>query len=235
MDRFDKFTDRARKVLTLAQDEAQRFNIPHVTVLHIHNPDPATPEKILAAMPKLPGVLNVTLKTFYTTEAAKGAGRPWWFDLGIEKKGAGYEAMMAFNTTAVPMLTPLRDGPLPRATGPVYAAMSNAAKELVQTVGVSGLNTVKDGKELRAHNPHTTLVYSMARFTPELQTVFDQAAKEFDEILPVGIPVSFKTVSIVELGFAGNVLREIYRINLEDGSLFDVATGTRVGNKLPPL
>ena len=26
MDRFDKFTDRARKVLTLAQDEAQRFN-----------------------------------------------------------------------------------------------------------------------------------------------------------------------------------------------------------------
>src|SRR3972149_5257378 len=25
MDRFDKFTDRARKVLTLAQDEAQRF------------------------------------------------------------------------------------------------------------------------------------------------------------------------------------------------------------------
>jgi hypothetical protein len=26
MDRFDKFTDRARKALTLAQDEAQRFN-----------------------------------------------------------------------------------------------------------------------------------------------------------------------------------------------------------------
>jgi hypothetical protein len=26
-------------------DEAQRLNIPHVTVLHIHNSDPATPEK----------------------------------------------------------------------------------------------------------------------------------------------------------------------------------------------
>jgi len=58
-------------------DEALRFNIPHVTVLHIHSADPTTPEKMLKAMPKLPPVLNVTLKTFYTTEAAKGAGHPW--------------------------------------------------------------------------------------------------------------------------------------------------------------
>jgi hypothetical protein len=29
----------------------------------------------------------------------------------------------------------------------------------------------------------------------------------------------------VELGFAGNVLREIYRINLQDGSILNVATG----------
>ena len=27
----------------------------------------------------------------------------------------------------------------------------------------------KDGKELRPHNPHNTLVYSMAKFTPEIQ------------------------------------------------------------------
>src|SRR5258706_8457665 len=33
-------------------DEAQRINIPHVTVLHIHNADPATPEKMLKALPK---------------------------------------------------------------------------------------------------------------------------------------------------------------------------------------
>jgi hypothetical protein len=209
-------------------DEAQRLNIPHVTVLHIHNPDPTMPEKMLKAMPKLPGVLNVTLKNFYTTEAAKGAGHPWWLDLGIVKEGAGYEAMMAFNTVAVPALTSLRDGPLPRVTGPVYAVMSDAAKELVQTVGVSGLNTVKDGKELRPHNPHNTLVYSMAKFTPEVQAAFDQTAKEFNQILPDGIPTSFKTVSIVELGFAGNVLREIYRISLEDGSVLNVATGKKV-------
>ena len=128
----------------------------------------------------------------------------------------------------MPILTPLRDGPLPRVTGPVYAVMGDAAKELVQTVGVSGLNTVKDGKELRPHNPHNTLVYSMAKFTPEIQAAFDQTAKEFNQILPDGIPTSFKTVSIVELGFAGNVLREIYRISLEDGSVLNVATGKKV-------
>lgn len=209
-------------------DEALRFNIPHVTVLHIHNADPTTPEKMLKALPKLPPVLNVTLKTFYPTEAAKGAGHPWWLDLGIVKEGASFEAMMAFNTLATPALTPLRDGPLPRVTGPVYAAMGDAGKELVQTVGVSGINTVKDGKELRPHNPHNTLVYSMAKFTPEIQAAFNQTAIEFNQILPDGIPTAFKTVSIVELGFAGNVLREIYRLSLEDGSVINVATGAKV-------
>jgi hypothetical protein len=209
-------------------DEAQRLNIPHVTVLHIHNSDPATPEKMLKALPKLPGELKLTLKNFYTTEAAKGAGHPWWLDLGIVKEGPSFEAMMAFNTAATPPLTALRDGPLPRVTGPVYAVMGDAGKELVRTVGVSGLNTIKDGKELRPHNPHNTLVYSMAKFTPEIQAAFDQTAKEFNQILPDGIPVTFKTVSIVELGFAGNVLREIYRVGLDDGSVLDVATGKTV-------
>ena len=210
-------------------DEAQRFNIPHVTVVHIHNADATTPDKMLKALPKLPGVLNVTLKKFYTTEAAKGAGQPWWLDLGIVKEGADFESMMAFNTTATAALAPLRDGPLPRCTGPVYAAMSDAAKELVKTVGVSGVNVVKDGKELRSHNPHNTLVYSNVEFTPELQKDIDQTATEFNQILPDGIPVSFKTISIVELGFAGNVLREVYRIDLQNGSVLNVATGKTTG------
>lgn len=210
-------------------DEAQRFNIPHVTVVHIHNADATTPEKMLKALPKLPGVLNVTLKKFYTTEAAKGAGQPWWLDLGIVKEGADFEAMMAFNTTATAALAPLRDGPLPRCTGPVYAAMSDAAKELVKTVGVSGVNVVKDGKEMRSHNPHNTLVYSNVKFTPELQKDMNQAAVEFNQIMPDGMPVSFKTISIVELGFAGNVLREVYRIDLQNGSILNVATGKTLG------
>lgn len=205
--------------------EAQMHNIPHVTVVHIHNADPATPEKMLKALPKLPPALTVTLKNFYTTEAAKGAGHPWWLDLGIVKEGASYEAIHAFNTTATAALTPLRDGPLPRCTGPVYAAMGDAAKDLVKTVGVSGVNVVKDGKELRSYNPHNTLVYSMAKFTPDVQAAMNQTAKEFNQILPDGIPVTFKTVSIVELGFAGNVLREIYRIDLDTGAVLTIATG----------
>src|SRR5918996_1345672 len=35
MDRFDKFTDRARKVLTLGQDEAQRFNHNYIGTEHL--------------------------------------------------------------------------------------------------------------------------------------------------------------------------------------------------------
>ena len=34
-DRFDKFTERARRVLTLAQDEAQRFNHNYIGTEHL--------------------------------------------------------------------------------------------------------------------------------------------------------------------------------------------------------
>ncbi|MDB5589924.1 hypothetical protein [Enterovirga sp.] len=204
--------------------EAVRTNIAHVTVVHIHNSDSTTPDKMLAALPKPPAPFETVLKRFYTTEAATGAGHPWWLDLGIEKTGPGYETMMSYNTEVTAALAPLRDGPLPRVTGPVYAKMGDAAKSLVQTMGVSGVNVVKDGKELRSHNPHLTLVYSMAPFAPS-KPAMDKTAEEFNQILPAGLPLSVRTVSIVELGFTGNVSREIYRINLADGSVLDVASG----------
>ena len=211
--------------------ETKVSNIPHVTVMHLHSADRSTPAKMLKAMPKLPGPVALTLNTFYTTEAAKGAGHPWWFDLGIVKTGDGFENMMTFNTRATAALTPLRDGPLPRVTGPVYAVMSEAGRELVKTVGVSGVNVMKDGKELRAHNPHNTMVYSMAKFTPAVQTAFNAVAEDFNKVLPDGINTTFKDVSIVEIGFAGNVLREIYRIDLATGAVTDVKSG----KALPPV
>lgn len=208
--------------------ETMVFNLPHVTVVHIHSADLSTPSKMLKALPKPPAPLQITLKDFYNTEAAKGAGAPWWFDLGIVKSGKGYDDMMAFNTAATAALTPLRDGPLPRVTGPVYAAMADAGKELVRTVGVSGVNVMKDGKPTASHNPHNTLVYSMTRYSEPLQADMKVVANHFNTVLPAGIPTTFKDVSIVEIGFMGNVIKEFYRISLDDGRAWDVISGQQV-------
>lgn len=209
-------------------DEARTFNLQHVTVVHVHNADPTTPAKMLKALPKVPPVLKLTLKDFYNTEASKGAGAPWWFDLGVVKSGQGYTEMMSYNTVATAALTPLRDGPLPRVTGPVYANMSEVARDLTRTMGVSGVNVIKDGKETASHNPHNTLVYSMTRFEPQLQAAMKEVADEMNKILPNGIDTEFKDVSIVEIGFMGNVVREFYRISLIDGKAWDVTSGRPV-------
>jgi len=219
---------RERLVKIGLVDEARTFNLQHVTVVHLHNSDPSTPKRMLAALPKVPPVLKLTLKNFYNTEAAAGAGAPWWFDLGIVKSGQGYTDMMAYDTVATAALTPLRDGPLPRVTGPVYAKMGDAAKELVSTVGVSGVNVIKDGKETASHNPHNTLVYSMTRYDARVQAAMKEVADEMNKILPNGIDTQFTDVSIVEIGFMGNVLREFYRISLVDGTAWDTTTGQPV-------
>jgi len=183
---------------------------------------------MLAAFPKAPPVLNLTLKNFYNTEAATGAGAPWWFDLGVVKTGQGYTDMMKFNTVATAAMAPLRDGPLPRVTGPVYEKMSDAGKELVRTVGVSGVNVWKDGKETASHNPHNTLMYSMTRYDDRLKAAMKEVADEMNAVLPNGIDTQFRDVSIVEIGFMGNVLREFYRINLDTGTAWDVVSGQTV-------
>jgi len=63
------------------------------------------------------------------------------------------------------------------------------------------------------------------KFTPEVQAAFDQTARSFNQILPDGIPTSSRPCSSRRLGFAGNVLREIYRISLEDGSVLKCRDG----------
>jgi hypothetical protein len=219
---------RERLVKAGLENEARTFNLPHVTVVHIHSADPTTPEKMLKALPKVPPVINLTLKGYYNTEAAKGAGAPWWFDLGVVKSGQGYAEMMSYNTVATAALTPLRDGPLPRCTGPVFAKMGDAAKELTRTVGVSGVNVIKDGKETASHNPHTTLVYSMTPYDARIQAAMKEVADEMNKAFPDGIDTRFKEVSIVEIGFMGNVLREFYRISLENGTAWNVVGGKQV-------
>lgn len=202
--------------------ELDTINIPHITVVHIHSADPTTPEKMLAALPKPPAPLMITLKTFSKTEAAKDAGRPWWLDLGVVKQGQGFEQMMSYNTAATAALAPLRDGPLPRVTGPVYAKMSDAGKALVKQVGVSGVNVIKDGQPLLAHNPHNTFVYSMTPLTAELNAGLDTLVASLNQAQPTGIETTLNDVSIVQLAFAGNVIRELYRISLIDGKVSDL-------------
>jgi hypothetical protein len=219
---------RERLVKLGLEAEARAFNLQHVTVVHIHNADPSTPRKMLAAFPKAPPVLTLTLKNFYNTEAAAGAGAPWWFDLGVVKSGQGYTEMMKFNTVATAAMAPLRDGPLPRCTGPVYDKMGDAAKDLVKTVGVSGVNIWKDGKETASHNPHNTLMYSMTRYDDRLKAAMKEFADEMNAVLPNGIDTQFQDVSIVEIGFMGNVLREFYRVNLGTGAAWDVVSGQSV-------
>jgi hypothetical protein len=219
---------RERLIALGLGDEARTFNLPHVTVVHLHSADPTTPAQMLKALPRVPPVLNLKLAGFYNTEASKGAGAPWWFDLGVVKSGQGYNEMMSFNTVATAALTPLRDGPLPRCTGPVYANMSDSARELTRSVGVSGVNVIKDGLETASHNPHHTLVYSMSKYDGRLQAAMKNVADEMNRILPDAITTQFKDVSIVEIGFMGNVLREFYRINLADGTAFDTTSGNAV-------
>jgi hypothetical protein len=219
---------RERLVKLGLEPEARTFNLQHVTVVHIHSADQSTPRKMLAAFPKAPPVLTLTLKNFYNTEAATGAGAPWWFDLGVVKSGQGYTEMMKFNTVATAAMAPLRDGPLPRVTGPVYEKMSDAGKDLVRTVGVSGVNVWKDGKETASHNPHNTLMYSMTRYDERLKAAMKEFADEMNAVLPNGIDTQFRDVSIVEIGFMGNVLREFYRVSLDNGSAWDVTSGQSV-------
>jgi len=87
---------------------------------------------------------------------------------------------------------------------------------------------MKDGKETTSHNPHNTLVYSMTPYDPRIQAAMKEVADEMNRILPIGIDTQFKDVSIVEIGFMGNVLREFYRVSLENGSAWDVTSGKAV-------
>ncbi len=221
-------TLQARLSQLALDNEARTFNLPHITVVHLHSADPQTPQKILQALPKVPAPMQVTLKGIYTTEAAPGAGAPWWLDLGVVKQGPGYQAMMAYNTIATAALTPLRDGPLPRCTGPVFARMSTSAQDLTRMFGLSGVNRVVDGRETASHNPHSTLVYSMTRLEAPLAAAMQEVAKDMDRLLPDGTEAHLKEVSIVEIGFMGNVLREFYRIDLQTGAAWDVVSGRLV-------
>jgi len=99
---------------------------------------------MLKAMPKLRAAER-DAQDFLQTGAAKGAGHPCG-SISVSSGRRGYEAMMAFNNhDRVPALRRYRDGPLPASRAGLRGD-EQAAKELVQTVGVRRVNTVKDAR-----------------------------------------------------------------------------------------
>ncbi len=204
-----------------AYDALQRKNIPHITVLHLHTKDKTTPQKMLKMLPKPPAPFTLTIKKFGLVKASKHSTKPWWFDINV-LKDENFESIMQYNFKGTKALTPLRDSPLPRVSGYVYQDLSKEAQAQIRDLGVSGLNRVINGKEERMYRPHITLSYSMQDLNPKLQKELLDLADELNGILDEGIAIHFNTISIVELGISGNVMREIYRIDLHSGAVLDI-------------
>ena len=103
---------------------------------------------------------------------------------------------MDFNTRATAAMAPLRDGPLPRVTGPVYARMNDSAKAMVQSVGVSDINQVQAGKQL--YGQFCSVCHGMGTISggliPDLRQSSDATREHFQQIVlqgalkPLGMP-----------------------------------------------
>lgn len=212
---------REKLVLHRIYDALNRTNIPHITILHLHTKDSTLPQKMLKALPTPPKPFKLILKNFSFVKASKNSKMPWWFDINVEKD-SGFEIINEYNEVAVAALTPLRDSPLPRVSGSIYADSTPQAKSQIEELGVSGLNRTKNGVKERMYRPHITLSYSMQDISVALEKEMQDLSNELNAILTNGIPAEFRYVSIVELGFSGNVLREIYRIDLNTGKVVDV-------------
>ncbi|MGX2984865.1 hypothetical protein ACWIWK_05295 [Helicobacter sp. 23-1048] len=135
----------------------------------------------------------------------------------------GYQSIMEFNELATQALSPLRDSPIPRVSGRIYADLPKQAQEQIKDLGVNGLNRTINGNQEWLHRPHITLSYSMQTLDSNLEIELSNLANEFNEIFTKGVIAKFESVSIVELGITGNVLREIYRINLHNGQITHIS------------
>ncbi|WP_095331209.1 hypothetical protein [Helicobacter sp. 11S02596-1] len=204
--------------------EVLRYNIPHITVLHIHNPDPSTPEKILHALPVPPKPFSLYLSHYSFIKASPHTSLPWWFDIGVEKS-LGFDQIADYNREVAIAIAPLRATPIPSFTGPVYAGLDKVAQSQIRDFGVSGINAITNNQKHERYRPHMTLVYSDHALDKTITTAMAGVAKRFNEVMKTPIKADFDTLSIVEIGFLGNVLREIYRIDLATHKVYDVQKG----------
>lgn len=204
--------------------ESLIYNIPHISVIHIHNPDPSTPYKILKSLPKLPKPFSLNLANYVFSKASPNSSFPWWFQIGVQKN-LGYDIINQYNYKVTKSIAPLRSSPLPHSSGYIYQDLPLSAKSQIEDLGSSGLNRIKNGKKEEYFRPHMTLLYSDTPLDKRLCIFMEKLSEDFNKEFPTPIVARFDTLAIVELGFLGNVLREIYSINLEDGKIFDVEKG----------
>lgn len=205
--------------------ESLIYNIPHISVIHIHNPDPSTPYKILKALPKPPKPFSLSLKNYVFSKVSPNSSFPWWFQINVEKN-LDYDIINQYNYKVTESIAPLRSSPLPHSSGFIYQDLPLVAKSQIEDLGSSGLNRIKNGKKEEYFRPHMTLIYSGTHLDKKLSDFMEKLSEDFNREFPTPIIAKFDTLSIVELGFLGNVLREIYRIDLESGAIFDVEKGT---------
>lgn len=204
--------------------ESLIYNIPHISVIHIHNPDTNTPYEMLKALPKPPRPFSLSLKNYVFSKVSPNSSFPWWFQIGVEKT-LGSDIINKYNYEVTKSIAPLRSTPLPHSSGSIYQDLPPSAKSQIEDLGSSGLNRIKDGKKEEFFRPHMTLIYSPTHLNKKLSAAMEKLSDDFNSEFKTPVVARFDTVSIVELGFLGNVLREIYRINLEDGKIFDVEKG----------
>lgn len=204
--------------------ESLIYNIPHISVIHIHNPDPSTPYKILKSLPKPPKPFSLSLKNYVFSRVSVNSSFPWWFQINVEKS-LDYDIINQYNYKVTESISPLRSSPLPHSSGFIYQDLPSVAKSQIEDLGSNGLNRIKNGKKEEYFRPHMTLLYSGTHLDKKLSDFMAKLSEDFNKEFPTPIVARFDTLSIVELGFLGNVLREIYRINLESGTIFDVEKG----------
>ncbi|MDO7252872.1 hypothetical protein [Helicobacter cappadocius] len=204
--------------------ETLYHNIPHISVIHIHNPDPNTPYNILKSLPKPPKPFTLSLEHYGFIKASPNASFPWWLEINVGKN-LDYKIISEYNFKVTQNIAPLRSSPLPRLSGYIYEDLSADNKSQILELGSNSLNRIKNGKKEEYYRPHMTLSYSQTPLNKTLSDSMKELQRSLNKEFETPIITKIDTISIVELGFLGNVLREIYRINLNNGKIFDVQKG----------
>ena len=221
-------TARSSRTCSLGlKTEAETPNIPHVTVVHIHSADPTTPARMLVALPAARADSGHA-QDFLSDRSRQGR-RPSM----VAGPGRGQERRRLRGTDALQHRG--HGGAGAAARWPAAARHRSGVRQDGRRWPRSGPQRGRERRERRAGRPgsaraqpahHAGLQHDSVRRAAAGR--HEAGSRQVQRHPARRHPDHLQDVSIVEIGFAGNVLREIYRISLEDGSAIDVATGKPV-------